>query len=151
VIYSIANTLQPVVASTAHRTVRGVRPRSMSESTESVCCWQTAEYASIDDMSPVELLVRRISEIQDLLSTLPNDAFAERSALLAEREELGRRAERYAAGADRERPAEDLRHELALLRDERNGLAFDDPRSVRISARIDRLAGILADMGADVS
>lgn len=100
-------------------------------------------------MSSVELLFRRISEVQDLLSVLPNDAFAERSALLAEREELRERVDRYAEGADRERPAEDLRHELASLRWERNSLSDDDPRAVRIAARISRLTGILLDMGAE--
>jgi hypothetical protein len=98
-------------------------------------------------MSPVEQLVKCLSEVQSLLSELPNDAFAERSALLAKRAELQARAELHSAGADKERSNEDLRHELATLRLEcarRNGRT----ESVRVVERIERLATILAERGS---
>ena len=86
-----------------------------------------------------------MSEVQDLLSALPNDAFAEREILLAEREELRIRAEHHAAGADRERPTEDLHHELSLLRAEWARQAPGSPSAVRIAGRIDRLTEILSE------
>jgi hypothetical protein len=96
-------------------------------------------------MSPVELLVTRLSEVQGLLSDLPNDAFAERAALLAERDELQARAARHAAGADPDRPAADIQHEIDGLslawREEDAGSAT----AVRILGRIERLTGILVE------
>lgn len=83
-----------------------------------MCCWPIVEFAFTDGTSAVGLLVRRLSEVQDLLSALPNDAFVERSALVAEREELQLLAAQHASGADRERPTEDLRRELEALRSE---------------------------------
>lgn len=96
-------------------------------------------------MSPVELLVMRLSEVQDLLSDLPNDAFAERAALLAERDKLQARAARHAAGADRDRPAEDLRHEIDALSLARREEAVGGATAVRIASRIKRLTGILVE------
>lgn len=72
-----------------------------------MCCWPIVEFAFTDATSAVGLLVRRLSEVQDLLSALPNDAFVERSALVAEREELQLLAAQHASGADRERSIED--------------------------------------------
>jgi hypothetical protein len=96
-------------------------------------------------MSPVQLLVMRLSEVQDLLSDLPNDAFAERAALLAERDELQALAARHTAGADRDRPTEDLRHEIEALslawRDQDAGTAT----AVRIADRTRTLTGILVE------
>jgi hypothetical protein len=96
-------------------------------------------------MSPVELLVRRLSEVQDLLSDLPNDAFAERAALLKERSQLQARAEMHAAGADRERTSEDLRNELTLLRLTASGLGDDSQEAARIAARMKRLGDIVRE------
>jgi septal ring factor EnvC (AmiA/AmiB activator) len=96
-------------------------------------------------MAPVEQLVRRLSEVQDLLSDLPNDAFAERAALLAERRELQARAEMYAAGADRERSSDDLCNEISSLRIAANRVASDSQEAARIIARIERLNAIVRE------
>lgn len=119
----------------------------MPTSTRFAHCWPIVEYAFTDEMSPVEVLVKRLSEVQDLLSELPNDAFAEREALLAEREALRARAEMHAAGADKARTSEDLRHELAALRLE-IVRGQNQSESVRIVERIDRLTTILAERGS---
>jgi len=102
-------------------------------------------------MSPVELLFKRLSEVQDQLSRLPNDAFAERAALLAERDDLRRRAERHAEGADLERPTEDLRHELAVLQREWSRMSPSDAEAVRLAARVNRLIAILGEREAGSS
>lgn len=98
-------------------------------------------------MSPVEQLVRRLSEIQDLLSGLPNDAFEERAALLAERAELQCRASEHAAGADRERPTEDLLKELEALRVRNEREVASEVQTLRTVTRINRLTGILSARG----
>ena len=91
------------------------------------------------------MLVQELSEVQDLLIALPDDAFAEREALIRRRDELRARAEAHAAGADPERPTEDLLAELVSLRMHR-GAAQGDER-LRIEGRIDRLTGILGTRG----
>jgi hypothetical protein len=101
------------------------------------------EFAFTDGSSPVGLLVRRLSEVQDLLSALPNDAFEERAALIAEREELRQLAAQHASGADLERPTEDLRCELEALRREWVRQTPSTPPSARLAVRIGRLTDIL--------
>ena len=93
-------------------------------------------------MSTVESLVRRLSEVQDLLIALPDDAFAEREELIRQRDELQAQAAHHAAGADHERPAEDLLAELASLQIQRSSAASEED-GLRIEGRISRLEGIL--------
>ncbi|MDX2342880.1 MAG: hypothetical protein QNL12_03710 [Acidimicrobiia bacterium] len=98
-------------------------------------------------MSPVATLIRDLAAIQNQLIALPDDAFTERFELLRRQEQLRLEAEEHAAGADRERPTEDLRAELASLRLQR-GDQPSGPRLVaRIDNRIDRLKAILGDRG----
>ena len=92
-------------------------------------------------MASVETLVKKLSEVQDLLVALPDDAFDERERLVRIRAELQAQADAYAAGADLERPAEDLRSEMAALKI-RIGAAPDDER-IRLETRISRIKGIL--------
>lgn len=96
-------------------------------------------------MTTVELLVQELSEVQDLLIALPDDAFAEREALIRRRDDLRARAEAHAAGADHGRPTEDVLAELVSLR--RNGLTAKGDERLRIEVRIDRLEGILSARG----
>ncbi len=94
-------------------------------------------------MAAVESLVRKLSEVQELLISLPDDAFAEREALIRRRDELRSQAEHYAAGADRKRPTEDLLHELDTLRRRLSGEDIGD--RLRIEGRIDRIESILSE------
>jgi hypothetical protein len=96
-------------------------------------------------MTTVELLVQELSEVQDLLIALPDDAFSEREELIRRRDELRARADAHAAGADHERPTEDLLAELVSLRMHRATAKGDD--RLRIEGRIDRLEGILDTRG----
>ena len=92
-------------------------------------------------MTTVELLVQELSEVQDLLIALPDDAFDEREELIRRRDGLRARAEAHAAGADIARPTEDLLAELTSLRLHRTEAEGDE--RLRLEARIDRLEGIL--------
>ena len=98
-------------------------------------------------MAPVEQLVRRLSEIQDRLSGLPNDAFEERCALLDEWDRLQSQAADCAAGADAERPTEDLLKELDNLRISIEHELEESEAVLRIVSRINRLSGILSSRG----
>lgn len=98
-------------------------------------------------MASVESLVKQLSEVQDLLIALPDDAFEERFELIHRRDELRTKAAHYAAGADPERPTEDLRAELVALRLRRSdmgtaGGGISDELS-RLKRRISRLEAIL--------
>ncbi len=99
-------------------------------------------------MTQVELLVRRLSEVQDLLVQLPDDAFEEREALIKKRDRLRAEAAAHAAGADIERPNEDLLSEVAALRRQR-GSAAGCEEIIRIEGRIGRLEEILRDRGVN--
>lgn len=92
-------------------------------------------------MASVETLVKKLSEVQDLLVALPDDAFDERERLIGIRAELQAEADAHAAGADLERPAEDLRSEMAALQ-MRIGAAAEDER-IRLQTRISRISAIL--------
>ncbi len=95
-------------------------------------------------MSTVESLVKELSEVQDLLVALPDDAFAEREELLRRRDELQALAEQHAEGADAARPTEDLRAELVALQ-------LHDPNApderLRRESRISRIREILTRRG----
>jgi hypothetical protein len=99
-------------------------------------------------MASVASLVQELSEIQDRLVALPDDAFAERSELIRRRDELRSEAEAHAAGADPARPTEDLLAELAALRRRRSDLstagsgAVSD-EAIRLESRIARIEVIL--------
>ncbi len=99
-------------------------------------------------MSTVESLVRRLSEVQDLLVALPDDAFSERDELLRLRDELRAQAEVHAAGADHERLSEELAAEIALLRRQLRDMIGDQER-LRIEGRIERLERILDERRDD--
>ncbi len=92
-------------------------------------------------MTSVEMLVKKLSEVQDLLVALPDDAFDERERLIRLRAELQAQAAAHAAGADPKRPAEDLRSEMAALQ-ERIGTVPEDER-IRLETRISRINTIL--------
>ena len=112
-------------------------------------CWPTAEYECIDEMTQVDLLVRRLSEVQELLVQLPDDAFEEREALVKRRDELRAKAAAHAAGADLERPTEDLLSEVASLQRQR-GTATGCEEIIKIEGRISRLGEILGARGVAV-
>ncbi|MDJ0952795.1 MAG: hypothetical protein QNJ81_03880 [Acidimicrobiia bacterium] len=99
-------------------------------------------------MSTVESLVRRLSEVQDLLVALPDDAFAERDELLRLRDQLRAQAELHAAGADPERLTEELLAEIALLRRQLCDMIGEQER-LRIEGRIERLERILDERQSD--
>jgi hypothetical protein len=93
-------------------------------------------------MSTVESLVRELSEVQDLLVLLPDDAFAEREELIRRRDELRAMADRHAAGVDEARLTEDLLAELAALRRRRCAMIGEEER-LRLEGRIARLEDIV--------
>jgi len=93
-------------------------------------------------MTPVESLVKKLAEVQNLLVALPDDAFFERAELVRRREDLQAEAEMYSAGVDRERSTEDLRLELAQLRAvEPNS----DTERRRRGARISHIEDVLGE------
>lgn len=67
-------------------------------------------------MAEVDAVLRELSEIQDRLIELPDDAFAERYRLRNRRDELRAQAAEFAQDWDNDRPTEDLLRELAALR-----------------------------------
>ncbi len=106
-------------------------------------------------MSSVESLVRKLSEIQELLVALPDDAFGERAELIRRRDELRSEAARHAAGADQERPTEDLLAELVALRLRRADVGTVSAGSIsdegaRLERRLGRIETILEARDVDL-
>lgn len=62
-------------------------------------------------------LVRQLSEVQDQLNALPDDAFALRSELRTRQSELREQARSFAYARDEDKFDEDLLEELRALRD----------------------------------
>ena len=105
-------------------------------------------------MSTVETLVRQLSDIQDQLIALPDDAFDQRFELVRRQQELRGQAADHAEGADKERTTEDLLAELASLRfrSEEQRMVDTSARShdiTRVEGRIARIRGILIERGVD--
>lgn len=92
-------------------------------------------------MASVEILVKKLSEVQDLLVELPDDAFGERERLIRLRAELQTQADAHAAGADLRRPAEDLRSEMAAL--QQRIVTAPKGERIRLETRISRIKAIL--------
>ena len=67
-------------------------------------------------MADLDDVVRRLSEVQDQLLALADDAFAEKYRLQQRRDELRDLAEEFADDWDAERATEDLLRELKSLR-----------------------------------
>ena len=67
-------------------------------------------------MTDLDDVVRRLSEVQDQLLALPDDAFAEKYRLQQRRKELRDLAEEFTDDWDAERPTENLLRELKSLR-----------------------------------
>jgi DNA repair exonuclease SbcCD ATPase subunit len=67
-------------------------------------------------MSDIDAIFHEITEIDQQLSDLPEDAFDERARLQARHEELRQQAARLAAESDVDRPIGELETELAALR-----------------------------------
>jgi hypothetical protein len=67
-------------------------------------------------MAEVDAVLRELSEIQDRLNELPDDAFAEKYRLHNRRDELRAPAAEFVQDWDSDRPTEDLLRELAGLR-----------------------------------
>jgi len=93
-------------------------------------------------MTPVESLIRELAEVQDLLVSLPDDAFAERTVLINRRRTLQAEADLHAAGVDWERTPEDLCLELAHLRAME---ASSKTERRRREARISHIKDVLAE------
>lgn len=74
-------------------------------------------------MEPSNDLAIRLAEVQDALLALPDDAFAEKYALLKERDELRAQAAGYAEELEDGRSDEDLLAELKALRAQMKALA----------------------------
>ena len=67
-------------------------------------------------MADVDEVLQGLSEVQDQLLALPDDAFAEKFRLQKHRDELRAQAAEFAQDWDAERPTEDLLAELVALR-----------------------------------
>ena len=67
-------------------------------------------------MADLDDVVRRLSEVQDQLLALPDDAFSEKYRLQQRRKELRDLAKEFADDWDAERPTENLLGELKSLR-----------------------------------
>ena len=98
-------------------------------------------------MTSVEALVKELSEVQDLLVKLPDDAFVERERLIRRRADLQAAADTHAAGVDVARPKEDLRAELEMLRMRMKSAPSGE--RTRLEARFSRIAEILRYRGGD--
>lgn len=128
-------------------------------------------------MTDLGEVLRRLSEVQDELLALPDDAFAERYALQQRRDELRAAAAEHSEDWDSERPSADLRSELRSLRhrlrdldaqrinlvgqagsDQMSGLGGVQLNTAisaglgaaSVQARISRIEGVLLDRGEEL-
>ncbi len=138
------------------------------------CEWYIASMSGIGD------LIRQLSDVQTLLSELPDDAFAERFELKEKQAALRAEAARFAEDLDHGRSSEELLIELGSLRSEMKSIegqridlvtqagtttagemgnlggyainkGIEDAMGLpKIKARIGRIKGILIDRDVDV-
>ena len=67
-------------------------------------------------MSDISSLTKELADVDEQLRALPDDAFADKYALLKRQDELRERAAQFAVDADKERSTEALLSELSGLR-----------------------------------
>jgi len=130
-------------------------------------------------VTDLDALLRRLSEVQDQLLALPDDAFAERYELRRRQDELREEASAFAQDAHAGSSTDDLLTELESLRQQRDAIAaqridmvsqsgggsftgegtfgYEDrinrpimAQADEIVARIGRIKGILIDRGVDI-
>ena len=122
----------------------------------------------VGDMSSI---LSELTLVQDQLAALSADAVADRTALLARRDELHVAAARMADKVDEDRPTQDLLAQLAALRRQlgalerqraaapaRPGMRVENsfrpsqgqPSESRIEARIRRIQWLLSQRGIDI-
>jgi hypothetical protein len=107
-------------------------------------------------MSDIGDLTAKLAAIQRKLLDLPDDAFAERYELRKEQDVLRLQAKAFAADLDKDRPTEDLLHELSSLRAQMKGierqridLVVQAGSSGAASSEMGNLGGVAINRGID--